>query len=273
MDVLGLSQRRACLIVGVARSSFQRAHKHAKDVVTFDKYAELRQWLHTWAAQNPRWGYRRAWIKTKEEGFDVGRDVVRRVWRQENLRVPSRKRSKPKTLADPTPRVEPAACPNDVWALDFQFDSDYHGRSIKVCNVMDEFTREHVGFTADSTIDAAAVVELLDVIACERGQRPRVVRMDNGPEFISKTLQSWAAEEETVQAFIPPGQPWNNGFVESLHNRMRDELFEQECFLDLEHVRYCIGQWCHRYNTYHPHSALGFIPPEEFKKQFLSKIA
>ena len=103
MDVLGLSQRRACLIVGIARSSFQRAHKHAKDVVTFDKYAELRQWLHTWAAQNPRWGYRRAWIKTKEEGFDVGRDVVRRVWRQENLRVPSRKRSKPKTLADPTP--------------------------------------------------------------------------------------------------------------------------------------------------------------------------
>ena len=80
---------------------------------------------------------------------------------------------------------------------------------------MDEFTREHVGFTADSTIGAAAVVELLDVIACERGQRPRVVRMDNGPEFISKTLQSWAAEEETVQAFIPPGQPWHNGFVES----------------------------------------------------------
>ncbi|MGO1446822.1 integrase core domain-containing protein, partial [Corynebacterium casei] len=63
------------------------------------------------------------------------------------------------------------------------------------------------------------------------------------------------------------------GFVESLHNRMRDELFEQECFLDLEHARYCIGQWCHRYNTYHPHSALGFIPPEEFKKQFLSKVA
>ena len=76
MDVLGLSQRRACLIVGVARSSFQRAHKHAKDVVTFDKYAELRQWLHTWAAQNPRWGYRRCWIKTKEEGFDVGPDVA-----------------------------------------------------------------------------------------------------------------------------------------------------------------------------------------------------
>ncbi len=147
------------------------------------------------------------------------------VWRQENLRVPSRNRSTPKTLADPTARVEPAACPNDVWALDFQFDSDYHGRSIKVCNVMDEFTREHVGFTADSAIDAAAVVELLDVIACERGQRPRVVRMDNGPEIISKTLRSWAAEEETVQAFIPPGQLWHNGFVESLHNRMRDELF------------------------------------------------
>ena len=173
----------------------------------------------------------------------MGRDVVRRVWRPGKSSGSIEETVEAENLGNPTPRVEPAACPNDVWALDFQFDSDYHGRSIKVCNVMDEFTREHVGFTADSTIDAAAVVELLDVIACERGQRPRVVRMDNGPEFISKTLQSWAAEEETVQALTPPGQPWHNGFVESLHNRMRDELFKQECFLDLEHARYCIGQW------------------------------
>ena len=93
--------------------------------------------------------------------------------------------------------------------------------------------------------------------------------MDNGPEFISHALQAWAKEGSTIQAFIPPGQPWHNGFVESLHNRMRDELYKQESFADLEHARHCVEAWSRRYNTYHPHSALGFQTPEEYKKQWL----
>lgn len=203
----------------------------------------------------------------------MGRDVIRRLWWQENLRVLPRKQPKARKVVCPTPRVKPAWCPDDVWALDFQFDSDYRGRSIKVCNVTYEFTREHIGWVVDSSIDAAKVVELLDVIVCERGTRPRVLRMDNGPEFISRALASWAGEEDTVRAFIPPGQPWHNGFVESLHNRMRDELFQQECFLDVVHARYCLGLWSQRYNTSHPHSALGFIPPVEYKKRWLLEAA
>ena len=180
-----------------------------------------------------------------------------------------RKKAKPKNLNDPTARVEPATCPDDVWALDFQFDSDYYGHAFKVCNVIDEFTREHIGFIVDCRIDASTVTELLDVITLTRGRRPRVLRMDNGPEFISAALEKWAKEEDTIRSFIPPGQPWHNGFVESLHNRMRDELFERECFLDVVHARDCVGLWSDRYNTYHPHSALGFIAPEEYKKQWL----
>lgn len=207
-------------------------------------------------------------MKAQEEGFNVGRDVVRRLWRQEGLRVMPRTRRKRVVLADPTPRVSPAQAPDDVWALDFQFDSDYQGKAFKVCNIVDEYTREHIGFVVDLSVDATKVSELLDVTACVRGRCPRVLRMDNGPEFISGVLAAWAGEDETVKAFIPPGQPWYIGFVESLHNRMRDELFEQECFDGVAHARHCLKLWSTRYNTYHPHSSLGFIPPEEYRRQY-----
>ena len=179
-----------------------------------------------------------------------------------------RTRRKRVVLADPTPRVSPAQAPDDVWALDFQFDSDYQGKAFKVCNIVDEYTREHIGFVVDRSVDATKVSELLDVTACVRGRCPRVLRMDNGPEFISGVLAAWAGEDETVKAFIPPGQPWHIGFVESLHNRMRDELFEQECFDGVAHARHCLKLWSTRYNTYHPHSSLGFIPPEEYRRQY-----
>ena len=104
-----------------------------------------------------------------------------------------------------------------MWALDFQFDSTWHGKTIKICNIIDEYTREHVAFVVDRKLDAASVIELLDLACLEHGGRPRVIRMDNGPEFISHALQEWATEDGTIQAFIPPGQPWHNGFVESFH--------------------------------------------------------
>ena len=105
-----------------------------------------------------------------------------------------------------------------------RFGSTWHGKAIKICNVLDEHAREHAAFRVDSAIGAKKVVELLDAAAIGRGGRARAIRMDNGPEFIAKELAQWAQEEETVQAFIPPGQPWRNGFVESFHNRARDEL-------------------------------------------------
>ncbi|QQB47401.1 transposase [Corynebacterium glucuronolyticum] len=92
-------------------------------------------------------------------------------------------------------------------------------------------------------------------------------------EFISSVLAEWAGEDATIQAFIPPGQPWHNGFVESLHNRMRDELFEQECFDGLPHARHCLQLWSNRYKTYHPHSALGFVSPQEYRKHYSPEAA
>ncbi|SDE68437.1 Integrase core domain-containing protein, partial [Actinobaculum suis] len=95
-----------------------------------------------------------------------------------------------------------------------------------------------------------------------------VLRMDNGPEFISHELTQWAAKQDTIEAFIPPGMPWHNGFVESFHNRLRDELLEDEMFDDPAHASHCLRLWSERYNTHHPHSSLGFIPPTEYANQW-----
>ncbi|WP_155467605.1 IS3 family transposase [Trueperella pyogenes] len=217
---MGYFQRLACQIVGLSRSAYRRAR--TGDSVP-DKYAELRKWMHEFAKDHRRWGHRRACRNALADGYVVCRETFRRIWREEGLRVLPRK--KRKRLVAATQRDVPAGQhPRDVWALDFQFDSTWHGKTIKICNIIDEYTREHVAFAVDTKIDAGAVIELLDLSCLDQGGRPRVIRMDNGPEFIACALKEWAGEDETIQAFIPPGQPWHNGYVESFHNRMRDEL-------------------------------------------------
>ncbi|QYB16228.1 integrase core domain-containing protein [Schaalia turicensis] len=129
-------------------------------------------------------------------------------------------------------------------------------------------TREHVAFIVARKLDAASVIELLDLACLEHGGRPRVIRMDNGPEFISHALQEWATEDGTFQAFIPPGQPWHNGFVESFHNRMRDELLEDNSIENLEHARLLVNLWSRRYNDFHPHSSLGYLSPRQYAEQW-----
>lgn len=228
---------------------------------------DLRMWMREFADTHRRWGYKRALAAAREEGRDVGRDHFRRLWREEGLRVRPRKKSKRALDRTPTPRIKPAQCPRDVWALDFQFDSDYTGRAFKICNVIDEFTRQHIAWKVNRSITAKSVVELLDLAVLEHGA-PRVLRMDNGPEFIAHALADWVAEQGAVQAFTPPGQPWHNGFVESLHNRMRDELLEDNLFDDIEHASKMVNWWSNRYNNEHPHSSLGWKTPNQFAKEW-----
>lgn len=235
----------------------------AKKPEQTDKYADFRSWLVDFAEEHHRWGYRRAWQRAKAEGWDVGRQTVARLWRAENLRVaPRRKGKRLKATIGPEVQVK-AEYRGHVWALDFQFDSDWKGRAIKICNIIDEFTREHVSFAVGRALKAKDVIELLDLACLERG-RPKVLRMDNGPEFISHTLEAWAAEQNTIRAFIPPGQPWRNGYVESFHNRMRDELLDENLFDGIDDAHQALESWSYLYNHYHPHSALGYQSPAQY---------
>lgn len=222
--------------------------------------------MHEFAKGHRRWGHRRAWIKAQAQGYGVCRETFRQIWREEGLRVLPRKKRKRVTSGSHR-EVAVGQYPGDVWALDFHFDSTWHGKAVKICNIIDEYTREHVAFTVGKKIDAAAVIELLDLACLQRGGCPRVIRMDNGPEFIAHVLGIWASEDKTMQTFIPPGQPWHNGFVESFHNRMRDELLEDNSIESLDYARLLVGQWSWRYNGFQPHSSLGYLSPRQYAEQ------
>lgn len=171
----------------------------------------------------------------------MGRDTFRRLWRAEGLRVRPRKAPKPRT-APRLERLVKASAPGQVWAIDFQFDSDWKGSVFNVCNLIDEFTRQHLAFRVERRMGAVDVIEMLDLAALNHGA-PQVLRADNGPEFIAAAMGRRASEHDALQAFFTPGQPRHNGFVESLYNRMRDELLEDNMFEGLDHARTLIAAW------------------------------
>jgi len=159
------------------------------------------------------------------------------------------------------PAITQALAPGDVWAIDFQFDSTMAGKPLKFLSIVDEHTREALGGQVEHSITAEDLIDQLDVPVIERGM-PKALRMDNGPEFISKALREWAIEADLV--FIPPGQPWRNGFIESFNGRLRDECLSVNQFYSLNHAKGVIGIWKEEYNQTRPHSSLGYLAPEVY---------
>ena len=257
-DRLGLSERRACLIVGQHRST----QRHCPTVA--DDEAALRAQLRQISAERPRWGYRRAHARLRDEGWTVNRKRVQRLWREEGLRVPRRRRKRQR-LGDstvPADRLR-AERPGHVWALDFQFDQTVDGRVVKLLHVVDEFTREALEILVARRIDADATVAVLERLARERGV-PEHVRCDNGPELTGHALRDWCRFSTTETAFIEPGSPWQNPYVESFGARVRDELLDVEQFSSLAEAQVVIADWRFDYNHRRPHSALGMRSPAAF---------
>ncbi len=197
----------------------------------------------------------------------MNRKRVQRLWREEGLRVPERKRKR-RRLGEstvPAQRLR-AERPNHVWAFDFQFDQTADGRALKVLNIVDEFTRESLVMLVARSIDAEMVVQALERLVAERGA-PEFLRMDNGPEMTAHALSDWCRLSNTGTVFIDPGSPWQNPFVESFHSRVRDELLDIEEFSCLAEARVVIGDWQEDYNQRRPHSSLGMLTPATFAAQ------
>ena len=155
--------------------------------------------------------------------------------------------------------------PNALWALDFQFDVTVDGRTLKLLNVIDEFTRECPAIVVDRSIDADAVVATLDRLAAERGA-PAFVRFDNGPEFIAHAVADWCRFNGVATVFIDPGSPWQNAWIESFNGRLRDELLNSWQFDSLLEARVIIEDWRIDYNEHRPHTAHGDLTPTEFAR-------
>ena len=229
--------------------------------------AELRAWLRKFSTDRPRWGWRRAAIAARKAGWKANNKRIRRLWRDEGLRVPQRRRKKRLIGVGVTVGAMSPIRPNVIWAMDFAFDTTVDGRRIKMLNVIDEFTREALAIEVDRSIDADGVVDVLDRLATQRGA-PVYVRFDNGPEFVAHTVNDWCRFNGTGSLFIDPGSPWQNAFIESFNGRLRDELLNSWRFDSLLEAQVIIEDWRIDYNTNRPHSAHHGLSPAEFALQW-----
>jgi putative transposase len=157
--------------------------------------------------------------------------------------------------------------PSVLWALDFQFDQTADGKTLKLLNIIDEYTRECPAILVERNIDADLVVATLDAIAAQRGA-PAYLRFDHGPEFIAHAVEDWCRFNSSTTVFIDPGCPWQNAWIESFNGRLRDELLNGELFDTLLEAKVVVEDWRIDYNNHRPHSSLGMLTPTEYAKHW-----
>jgi putative transposase len=262
-DRFGVSQRRACDVVGQHRST-QRLNPPPIS----DEEAQLREFLRDFSVRRPRWGWRRAATATRQAGWKVNNKRIRRLWRDEGLRVPQRRRKKRLSgIGTAVGQMRPIR-PDAVWAMDFQFDTTTDGRTVKMLNVIDEYTRECLAIEVARSIDADGVVAVLDRLAIARGRAPAFVRFDNGPEFIAQAVADWCRFNHTATMFIDPGSPWQNAWIESFNGRFRDEFLNGRHLDSLLEAQVLIEDWRIDYNTNRPHSAHKGLTPTQFANRW-----
>ncbi len=255
VEQFGISQRRACRVLGQHRSTQRKAPKIREDEVALTAdIIEL-------ATQYGRYGYRRITAMLHRAGWVVNHKRVERIWRREGLKVPQKqpKRGRLWLNDGSCVRLRPEH-PNHVWSYDFVEDRTHNGRKFRMLNVIDEFTRECLTIRVGHKFKATDVIDVLSDLFILRGT-PGHVRSDNGPEFMAKAVREWITAVGAKCAFIEPGSPWENGYCESFNSKLRDELLNGEIFYTLAEAKIVIESWRGHYNTERPHSALGYKPP------------
>lgn len=209
-----------------------------------------------------RYGYRKiAELLRSQSGWVVNDKRVERIWRREGLKVPAKQPKKGRLwLGDGSCVRLRAERPNHVWSYDFVEDRTHDGRKYRMLTVIDEFTHESLAIRVDRKLKSTDVIDVLSDLFILRGV-PEHVRSDNGPEFVAKTVQEWITAVGAKTAYIAPGSPWENGFIESFNARLRDELLDGEIFYTLREAQVVIESWRRHFNTVRPHGSLKYKPP------------
>jgi len=253
---LAVSERRACKVLGQARATQRRNLSPPSDE------KQLTDDIITLATRYGRYGYRRITaLLNNEYGWRVNHKRVERIWRKEGLKVPKKqpKRNRLWLNDGSCIRLRPEY-KDHVWSYDFMIDRTANGRAFKILNIIDEYTRECLAILVKRHITSQDVIDQLFELIIFRGI-PGYIRSDNGPEFTAKAVRRWLSRVGVKTLFIEPGSPWENGYIESLNGKLRDELLNREIFTTLIEARILIEQWRKEYNQVRPHSALGYQPP------------
>ena len=252
---LSVSERRACRVLGQARST----HRHRQRVP--DDEPRLVTRLIELATAYGRYGYRRVTALLHREGWAVNHKRVERLWRREGLKVPQKQPKRGRLwFADGSCVRRRPGYRHHVWAYDFVAERTHDGRPVKILVVVDEYSRECLALVVARRLRSTDVLETLAELFMTHGV-PAHIRSDNGPEFTAVLVRRWLAALAVQTLFIEPGSPWENGYVESFNGKLRDELLDREIFYTLTEAKVLIERWRRQYNTVRPHSALGYRPP------------
>jgi putative transposase len=255
VTVLPVSERRACRAIGQVRSSYR--YRPQPD----PSQDRLRERVIALAHEYGRYGYRTVTGMLTREGWDVGKDRVYTIWRQEGLRVPAKqpKRARLWRADGACVRLRPTHR-NHVWSYDFVAERTHDGRAFRILNVLDEYTRECLASVVARRLGSQEVILLLAELFLHYGV-PQHIRSDNGPEFIARKLRGWLKTLRVEPLYIELGSPWENGYIESFNGKMRDQFLNGELFYTLKEAQILTERWRIHYNTVRPHRSLGGQPP------------
>lgn len=256
IDSYRLSERRAARATGASLSTFRYKSVRSPDTPLRERLKEL-------AAVRVSYGYQRLHVLLRREGWSVNRKRVLRLYREEGLAL---KRTRPKRRRSAVARVAsaPAQRVDERWAMDFVHDTLAGGRSMRVLTVLDVYTRECVALVAQPVFRGEDVARILSLAGDER-ELPKVISVDNGTEFTSRSLDHWAYWNKVQLDFSRPGKPTDNAFIESFNSSLRRECLSQHYFIGLPDAQRTLDLWRYDYNNTRPHSSLNDQPPAHFR--------
>ena len=257
-----ISERRSCRIISLNRSTKRIKPQAARD-------QELHAKIHRLSNHYPRFGYRKIYDKLKESDWQVGRERVRLIRKQEGLQV-VREQKKKRLLGTSTTGLSKATYPHHVWSYDLVSDQTACGRRIRCLTVIDEYSRYGLAIYTGRSITSGHVKRVLTELFKKWGS-PTCIKSDNGPEFIAKKMQNWLKKAGVKTRYIDPGSPWQNGHNESFNGVFRDGCLDRWLFYSVQEARRVIEAWLAEYNTERPHGSLAGVPPASYMKQVAEK--
>ena len=251
-----LSVRQACRWANIPRSIFQYRRKSKNDDLLITA-------LQLLVEKHPAIGFWKCYYRMRRQGMICNHKRLYRVYKLLKLNIRRRRKHRlPERVRQPL--INPCSI-NECWSMDFMTDSLVNGRRFRLLNIMDDYNRESLAIEVDTSLPALRVIRVLQRLLETRG-KPGLIRVDNGPEFISDRVEQWCEAHQIRLLFIQPGRPMQNAFIERKNGSMRRELLNAYLFNNLSEIRQMAEEWRQDYNCQRPHQSLGFVPPAEYKQ-------